>query len=515
MRRRSAFLLLLLPLLGGCGEDHSRPTGFRVAVIGLDGATFDLLAPWMEEGLLPNLKKMRDEGYSSPLQSVIPPLSAPAWTTAITGVNPAKHGVFDFELVDRRRFLPVPATSLDRKAKAVWEYMTDSKRRSVVISVPVTTPPDPIEGVMISGFPHLFQSGYTWPEGLEGRLAGYRLDRYGEYLPPGGEDAFLANLNATREGRARAALDLYKNEDWELFWAVFMGTDKVQHFYWKFMDPEGRDVDPALVEKYGNSIRDFWVRIDEIVGEFVAATDEKTILFVVSDHGFVPVNREIQLLRWLWDEGYCDRNPLKSRLLYFTHLGGRITVNRTDRFPDGVIEPGEEYEDLLADVTARLLEIRDPANGRKVVAEVYRADEILRGPYLEDAPDLFFLPERGYFIGRGSPLEEGELFQEPSFTFSAYHDRRGIFLARGPHVKRGRSETPLELFDLAPTVLRLLGETVPSGMDGGPFEGPFDAGLEAAAPLRVADRPIERDVEDRIDENADRLKELKALPYLQ
>lgn len=511
---RIVFLLGVLLSLS-CGSQGD-PTGLRVAVIGLDGATFDLLDPWMEEGLLPNLSRLRAEGYSSTLTSVIPPLSAPAWTTAITGVNPGKHGIFDFELIDRERFLPVPVTSLDRRAKAAWEYMTDSNRRSVVITVPVTSPPDPIEGKMISGFPHLLRSGYTHPPELERELIGWRLDEYGEYLPPGGEEAFLANLTATREARARVALDLYKNEEWELFWAVFMGTDKTQHFFWKFMDPEGRTVDPVLVEKFRNTIRDFWIRMDEIVGEFIDATDENTILLVVSDHGFAPVNRELQLLRWLWDEGYCARNPMKSKALYFTHLGGRVTINRTDRFPDGVIEPGEEYDQLVDEIREKLLAVRDPENGKLVVAEIFRSDEIYTGPAVEDAPDILFLPEPGYFVGRGSPLEEGSLFQEPSFTFSAYHDRRGVFFARGPHVRLGKGEAPLDLRGLAPTVLRLLGETIPDQLDGVPFEAPFLPELETVAPLRTGSRAYERELSgSSIEENRKKLKQLEALPYLQ
>ena len=135
MKRVLLVLALLLPLAGCGGESH--PTGLRVAVIGLDGATFDLIGPWMDDGLLPNLATLRSEGFSSPLRSVVPALSAPAWTTAVTGVNPGKHGIFDFELVDREKFITVPATSLDRKAKAIWEYLTESERKSVIMRMKI------------------------------------------------------------------------------------------------------------------------------------------------------------------------------------------------------------------------------------------------------------------------------------------------------------------------------------------------------------------------------------------
>ncbi|MFH1679910.1 MAG: alkaline phosphatase family protein, partial [Candidatus Eisenbacteria bacterium] len=501
MKRAMGCLLLVLSLLGaGCGE-KGEPTGLRVAVLGLDGATWDLLDPWMEEGLLPNLRRVREEGFSSGLVSVIPPLSAPAWTTAITGTNPGRHGIFDFELIDRGRFQPVPATSLDRKTRAAWEYLDESGRRSVVIGVPLTTPPDSIEGIMIGGFPHPFPTGYTSPRGIEKELMGYRLDEYGEYLPPGGEEAFLANLNATRDGHARVALELYKTKDWDLFWTVLMGSDKVQHFFWKFMDAGRRgNVDPDLAARFEHTIRDFWIRLDEIVGRFVEATDENTVLLIVSDHGFGPIDREFQILRWLWNEGYCDPHPLKSRVFYFPHFGGQLTVNRTDRFPNGVVEPGEEYERLVAELEEKLLAVRDPLTGDRVVASVFRSDRIYSGPFLDDAPDLLFLAEPGYVFGRGSPMEEGEVFQEPSYTFSAYHEMRGILLALGPLVRRGRAESDLYLQDLAPTVLRLLGETIPIEMDGRPFEGLFDDEIARTAPLRIGKRPIGRDASGAVAE---------------
>ncbi len=514
MKRTTILVLALLSCaLTGCGTD-SEPTGIRVAVIGLDGATWDLIDPWMEEGLLPNLARLKREGFTSELQSVIPALSAPAWTTAVTGVNPGKHGIFDFELVDREMFMPVPATALDRKAKAVWEYMTESNRRSVVITIPVTSPPDEVNGVMISGFPHLKQTGYTWPPEMEDRLSAWRLDRYGEYLPPGGEAAFLANLIATREARFRAAIDLYREGNWDLFWAVFMGTDKAQHFFWQFMDPGSRQVDDELLENFQSAIRDFWIRMDEMMGEFIDATADDTILFVVSDHGFRPVDRELMLLKWLWNEGYCHQNPPLSRVLYFPHLGGRMTINTTDRFKRGVVEPGAEYDALVDELKGKLIALRDPLTGERAVEKVHRSDEIYSGPCLADGPDLLLESGERFLFSRGSPMEGGSLFGAPSFTFSAYHNRRGILMARGPHIRKGvgSAKGKPSLQDLTPTIMRILGETVPREMDGVTIDGLFESSIDEAAPLREGGRSIERRIpEEKIRKERDGLR---ALPYL-
>jgi predicted AlkP superfamily phosphohydrolase/phosphomutase len=270
------------------------------------------------------------------------------------------------------------------------------------------------------------------------------------------------------------------------------------------------------VERYGNALRDFWGRIDAIVGEFVAATDENTILFVVSDHGFAPIDREMRVLRWLWDEKYTALNPLRSRVFYFPHFGGEVTINLAGRFPEGVVKPGEPYEELIAELRSKLLAVRDPAKGKAPIQAVFRADSLYAGPYAGNAPDLLFLPEPGYVFGRGSPFEEGGVFQDPSYTFSAFHDMRGIFLARGPHVTRGSAEQDLHLIDLTPTVLRVLGETIPVAMDGRPFASPFDEGFARAAPLRVGKRSIERTERSSVaEEMREKLEAIEALPYLQ
>ncbi len=485
----------------------------RVALIGLDGADFDLIEPWLDEGLLPNLARMRAEGYSATLRSVIPPLSAPAWTSAVTGVNPGRHGIFDFELVDRERFRTVPATALDRRAKGVWEYLTESNRRSVVITVPLTTPPDSIDGVMIGGFPYVEKTGFTSPAGLEDDLSGWRLDRYGESLPPGGEEAFLANLIATREARFREAIARFRQDDWELFWCVFMGLDKTQHFFWKFMDPGNRTIDDDLKARFGNAIRDFWIRIDEMIGEFADAADDGTVLIILSDHGFRRVDRDLPVLRWLCEEGYCDSDPRRSRVLYFTNLGGRMTINTRGVFPEGVVEPGREYDALVEELKRKLLALRDDATGAIVVKNVYHRSEIYDGPALDDAPDLLFEPAGHYFFSRWSDKEGGSLFRPPSYTFSAYHDDEGILILRGPHVKKGVRGKEERLLDIAPTVLRLLGEVIPREMDGVAMTSPFDETLASAAPLRPGKRSTRREVDRGAASN--KAERMEALPYLR
>ena len=121
----------------------------RFLVIGIDGGTFDLIRPWAEAGDLPNLARLMAEGVHGPLESTLPPVTAPAWSTFATGKNPGKHGVFDFILPMGGRYDLVNATSIH--APTLWQIISEAGLKCGVMNVPVTYPPAPINGFVIGG----------------------------------------------------------------------------------------------------------------------------------------------------------------------------------------------------------------------------------------------------------------------------------------------------------------------------------------------------------------------------
>jgi predicted AlkP superfamily phosphohydrolase/phosphomutase len=289
-------ILSCLLLVTGCSRTQA-PAESRVVVIGFDGLTFDTLTPWCDQGYLPNFTTLLNNGYSSVLTSVEPPSSPPAWTTAVTGVNPGKHGIYGFlqhsKYASEGSGEPDYISSTDRLASPLWKILEKEQKRVCLINIPITSPPDSVNGMMIAGFPHDSSSPLTFPRSIKKDIPEYRIDLFGLQPHYGEEEVWLSNLYDRALKRADVALRYLKSEPWDLFWIVFTGTDRIQHFFWKYYDhahPLHTSVDSG---KYKNAIRDFYIFMDAQLGRLIDAIPEDINLIVMSDHGFGPVYRGI------------------------------------------------------------------------------------------------------------------------------------------------------------------------------------------------------------------------------
>ena len=304
----------------------------KALVIGLDGATFDVINPLLDAGRLPNLARLKSEGVAVPLQSTYPAISAPAWTSCRTGVNPGKHGVFDFWKVIAYEWVFI--TSADLQVPAVEHILSRQGRRVCIINVPITYPPQPVNGIVITGLPTPGpESRYIYPAELRAELS----DRIGEFpvdgLPNPGNltpAAIFDNYCERHRRRRDAVRYLLGRERWDYCMAVFTFSDKIQHGFWRARErwlqgnADGRhpaDVcHPAdeLVRRFGPAIDQCYDLMDETVGMLLAEAGDEATVLVVSDHGFGPICATPEhLAGWLVQRGFTrllEQKPWRQRL---------------------------------------------------------------------------------------------------------------------------------------------------------------------------------------------------------
>lgn len=302
----------------------------KVLVIGLDGADYSLINEFKRD--LPTLKELIDNGIFGRLKSTIPHISPTAWASFMTAKNPAKHGIFDFVYRDGNHYCQqgTPISSLVREGKTLWGLLSSNDKSVGVFNVPVTYPVEKVKGFLIGGFP--VPEGahdYTYPRELRNKLKSKGWDfsnvaaqSYSrEYL-----DSFLDELYQRISERTKATLYLMDEYEWDFFMVHYMETDKIQHefLYYKYRG----FVDKKLFQKYGNTVKQFFVEMDSQLRQIINALDENTDIFVISDHGFAPIRYLTFLDTWLLSNNYMRlKSNLLTRIKYLMFRSG-ITPER-------------------------------------------------------------------------------------------------------------------------------------------------------------------------------------------
>lgn len=282
----------------------------RVLIIGLDGATFDLIEPWVAAGDLPNLARLMSNGSHGRLASTLQPVTAPAWVTFMTGVNQGKHGLYDFV---RRRAdgYGIEVTNASHvAAPSVFDIASQAGLRVIAVNIPYTSPPRPVNGVVIGGpFATAVAPELVYPRTYFEELARIAPDYFvlPEYDARAADplDAYAHNLLKSVELRERVSLHLMKTEAWDVFAVVFMDTDEAQHTYWGCQDAPA---DSPLAQ-YRHTIRDIYRRIDQAVGAMLAravedGAERETVVIILSDHGGGPLRWLVNLNQWLAERKY-------------------------------------------------------------------------------------------------------------------------------------------------------------------------------------------------------------------
>ncbi|HSE38204.1 MAG TPA: alkaline phosphatase family protein [Blastocatellia bacterium] len=298
----------------------------KVLFIGLDGATFDVLDPLIEQGLMPRLKRFIEEGVRGPLETTIPPITPTAWVSWMTGKNPGKHGVFEFLL--RRKgsgALPdTPVNSRSRDGFPFWDLLGQTGKQAIVTNVPCTYPPSMVNGVMISDF--LTPRGrrdFAYPPGLieevENRFGPYEL-YITEVYTPGNVDKILDQLFTELNYKTKVNRYLMEQYGWDVFATHYWGTDRFQHELWHLLDETHPFFDRREHDAHIGRIHEYWHAVDSTLGELFDDVGEETTVYMGSDHGFGPIEKFLCFNVWLIDEGLLvlkrDAMTLFKRALF-------------------------------------------------------------------------------------------------------------------------------------------------------------------------------------------------------
>jgi len=452
----------------------------RVAVIGLDCASPRLIFDtWLDE--LPHLRSLVHSGTWGKLRSVDPPITVPAWSCMTSGRDPGRLGVYGFRnrkdyTYDGLSF----ANSLSIKEDRVWDIAGRAGKHVIVLAVPQTYPPLPVNGELVSCFltPDPRTCSYTYPAELKSEIeqlvGDYQVD-VADFRADD-RDRIVQQLNRMTEQRFAVAGHLLESRPWDFFMMVEIGVDRVHHAFWRYFDPEHPRYEPN--SRYRDTIRDYYHFIDAQIGALLPLFGTGDTVLVVSDHGAMPMAGGICINDWLVREGYLALDeplrgltPLSKAKIDWGRSrvwgeGGyycRLCLNVRGREPRGIVD-ADAYEALRSEIIQKLEALTDPT-GKNIGTKVYRPEELWperRGI----TPDLI-----AYF-GNLAWRSIGTLGHDQIWTFEndtgpddANHAHDGVFIMRGPgipHVER----QGLSLLDVAPTLLRRLQLPVPDDMTG-------------------------------------------------
>lgn len=483
----------------------------RVVVVGLDGATWDLIKLWVDEGELLTFKKLVENGVYGNLESTLPPVTGPAWTSFVTGKNPGKHGIFDFVYLENGRLKL--HTSKDNKAKPFYEFLSGKGVKNIIISLPLSYPPtSEFNGIMISDF--LFPRIEIFPESKKEYIKNYRV--VPDFTKT--DKDLLEDMINVAKSQVEVAKKLFYKEKWDLYFFYFPETDSVSHHFWR---------DLTHNTEIGLRAKEIFYIANDFLSWILDKIDKNTILILISDHGFGEYPYKIYINKLLANEGYLmftikesekDENLGKHLLKYWGKQGNekifkmpkvlyklatypqiwpisryiykllfrnkQINLTKSIDFQKskaftptsesfGIYINTENIRERsnIEDKLINLLNTLEYSN-RKVFIKIFKKDDVYSGPFINLAPDILFLTN-GFYVDASFSEKLFKPFKQRSF-----HELMGIFLAYGPGIKKGYEIKNAKIYDIAPTLLYIFGLPVPKDMDGRVLKEIFEGNSE-------------------------------------
>jgi predicted AlkP superfamily phosphohydrolase/phosphomutase len=531
----------------------------KLIIIGLDGATYKLIDPLIQQKKLRNIAGIKEKGFYGTLESTIPPITAPAWLSMATGKNPGKTGVYDFLIKRSKEFSTISAiSSYDFRANnPFWDILSKNGFRMGLFNFPMLYPPYDVNGYLVSGFGSPQNKRISYPLNLIDELdkvtGGYKVQvlwdspRYTNK-----EELFLRDVLNIFNKRKKAFFYLLGNKNVDLNFSVFSVPDWAQHYFWKYIDPDspfyGRG-ESSVKKKYLELI---WKKIDDFLGEVIARYSDRANIIIVSDHGFGPARKVFYVNSWLEKEGYLERKPVKkynnkvkdllsllkkllennldTQSLPLMNIAKRISRKSSEVYDKIVFEKSkvfcpkhtkdiglvyilakkEEYNVVKKEIKHKLSHLSDYYDVSGV--EIFDPLEIYTGDKISKLPDLLFTLDN-FECGVSHEFSPVILENDTgSVNRSGSHTRDGIIMGVGPDIKKVKIGK-VKILDIAPSILYYFNKPIPKDVDGAVLKRIFKDKFNKDRKIEFTDPPeseksAELEERDDLDEVEKRLKNL-------
>lgn len=522
----------------------------KVMVIGLDGGTFELIDRFRAEGRLPNIDAIIEEGVRATLLSTLPPSSAVAWPSFLTGMNPGKHGIYHFLNFQEKSYAQKLINSRDIMAPCLWDLLREKGQRVIFANVPVTYPPNKVNGLLISGMLTPSEKKiFTYPPSLHAEIVAqigpWPIEKDLSMLEKAGKTyEALDFLFRATERQLEVLLYLMKKYPWNFLMTVFRGTDLIQHKLWETLSSES----PDKMSEEGICLKGiiplFYEKMDTIIGELIKAVPEDVTVVIMSDHGFGPVKGVFAINRWLSEEGLLG----VKRGASFRRLRakfGRLTLKQ-------ILEKlGLDNADVMSKLSPRALKSRwpvlrslnqeawdvihwsktkvygplggnpmlflrlnlkgrepngvvEPGNEEEALKALLKekllalrhpetgenmVEKVYEAQEIYNGPYVKLAPDLVGEFKNGEYIATGSLASQQWLgeTRNAQHRREGILMMKGKGISRGMEIPSCNITDLTPTILHLLGVPTPKDMDGRILEEIFTPTFKEAHPPQFSE----------------------------
>ncbi len=455
----------------------------KLFVLGLDGASYELISQFVVDGYLPTFKEIMEDGYYSILKSSVPPHTAPGWVSSLTGVNPGEHGVFQFWETQASNYEGAFMGSNSTHVPFVWDLLNGLGFTTGMINIPMTHPPKETNGYILT-WPLSNTLRYCYPENLVKEIAENNGHYVSDLVTMYSSDADYINkaIKITKD-RLKTIKYLLKSKPSDFFMSVFTEIDRVSHFYWNFID-----YNEECSFDLRDAIKEIYMETDHVIREVIDTLPDDTLLLIYSDHGFQKCKYDFYIQSYLLQEGllslksvdgnykiqhnwfeYAKGNQLycvdwEKTVAYMAAPGSYgVNINLKNRQSSGIVET-KQYEKIRDKVINIIKKAQDPDTGEPLFEHIYKREEVYSGDMILTAPDILLIP-KDFSVMVHHKITPGILHSE-NVEQPGIHSMNGILMLYGKKLNEYRYHEPTSLIDIAPTILEVFHIDTPSYMEG-------------------------------------------------